>query len=127
MSDSNKQNTIQDDNFFALLRFCVVCEEVINKAVLAYILNIINNTDLFTVRIDKLLPFLYQNCVRYDLFPQIDISSQEVLKNSTTQAIVTELVRQAQLREVIDAFQTAGISLILLKGIAFAGELYTQD
>lgn len=75
----------------------------------------------------QLLPILYRNLKTSGLFDKLDIDIQHLIKNSAMVLIAREAASQRWLQQTIESFKGSNIPIILLKGAAFSGYLYSEE
>jgi len=128
MSSGPSQLADKRRNYLELLRFCRDLENDANtdqdtgSVVLA-----LNSLQDGPGAARSLFPLLYQNAGTTGLWDQLEQDAQQFLKTTAMVLVAREAASQRWLKKAIESFQKADIPIILLKGAAFSGYLYTEE
>lgn len=90
-------------------------------------LETINSLHHENVNARPLLPLIYRGAVKTGLFEKLNTKTQLILKHSALNIVAAEMSNQHWLKVIIDLFEANDMSIILLKGAAFANNLYPPD
>jgi len=120
-----------DEHYFELLRLARITvrdengedSAVAQKTAIA----LFNKLPLFNKAHKRILPLLNHKAHTLAIFDELSVKTQQLLTAATQQGIVTELARTMQLNHIIEKLAEHNIPLILLKGAAFAGVLYSPQ
>ena len=93
---------------------------------LTEIIELINDIELYKDIHKRIIPLIKKKADKLDLFSLLSNETQQVLLAENNQAIVTEMIKQAQLIQIIKLFNAHNVSMILLKGMAFSSTLYSK-
>lgn len=88
------------------------------------VINLLPTSDL---PVRPLLPLIYRNAVKTGCFARLAPETQAFLKQNSMLLVGQELANQQWLKTTIASFGKNGIPIILLKGAAFANNLYSAD
>lgn len=121
-----------DQVYFDLLRLARITEHNENdqnnkEANKKAAITALNQLPLYTQTHKRLIPLLNAKAHKLNVYEQLTLQSQKILTTITQQGIVTELAKKQQLNNIIEKLAEHNIPLILLKGAAFAGVLYSPQ
>ena len=125
-------STKKRDDYFRLLNFAKITESLQEdqrpKAGTNEVLGTLNS---FSESVDPalrpILPLIYRSTSQSGLRDQLHPKIQNLLRNITLRLIAEEMANQQWLIKHLELFQKANIPVILLKGLAFAGNLYPEN
>jgi len=121
-----------DQVYFDLLRLARITEHYENdqnnkEAYKKAAITALNQLPLYAKTHKRLIPLLNAKAHKLNIYDQLLPQSQQLLTTYTQQGIVTELAKKQQLNNIIEKLSEHNIPLILLKGAAFAGVLYSPQ
>lgn len=90
-------------------------------------INTLNQVSTFQSIHKRILPLLNNKAHTLQIFTKLSAHTQQILTSATQQGIVTELARNKQLNDIISTLAQHNIPIIILKGAAFAGTLYSKN
>lgn len=114
-------------DYFELLRFSRVTGLETTSRDMSSTLAVLNSLPTTNLPVRPLIPLLYRNALQTKIFEDICEESQVFLKQSSMILVGKELANQQWLKTTIESFDKHDISIILLKGAAFANVLYPPD
>jgi len=118
----------QDDAYYELLRLARVSKKPLNQIIdESVVISLFNQLPLYAKVHKRIIPLLNKKAQKLNVFNKLSKECQTLLTTITQQGIVTELARKQQLAKIITVLSEYNIPLILLKGAAFAGTLYSTE
>jgi hypothetical protein len=87
----------------------------------------LNNLPFYAKVHQRIIPLLNVKARKIGIFELLSEHTQALLVQSTQQGIITELAKAKQLKQILEVLTAEKIPVILLKGVAFNGLLYTSD
>jgi hypothetical protein len=75
----------------------------------------------------RLIPLLHAKARKLAIFVQLNEQTKQLLIKGTQQSVIIELAKAKQLKQILALLTAQDIPVILLKGVAFNGVLYTSD
>lgn len=90
-------------------------------------ITVLNQLPQFEKAHKRIIPLLNAKALKLEVFNALSPQCQQILTKHTQQGIVTELAKKQQLTHIIEKLAEHNIPLILLKGAAFAGVLYSPQ
>lgn len=112
----------------ALLRWtCLPINDAKKREVREEAISILNQLPFYSKIHWRLIPLLNEKANSTGLFQEIDAEVQIILKKESQKGIIRELAHKKQLNDIVHVFTKYGIDVILLKGTAFSGDIYTKD
>lgn len=113
--------------YFDLLNLAKVSDKRdFSQIQLNAVVNTLNQLESYQRVHKRLIPLLNDKAYKLKIFEKLEPNIQQLLSNKAKQGIVTELAKEQQLSLIITAFAEHNIPIILLKGAAFSGVLYTR-
>jgi hypothetical protein len=122
-----------NNTYFQLLRLARISDCSENYSVKHQLserntaISALNALPLFKQEHQRIIPLLNDKAHKLAVFNALSAESQKILTTITQQGIVTELARKMQLNKIIGLLSAYNIPLVLLKGAAFAGVLYSPQ
>ncbi len=89
--------------------------------------NALLNISSYTPAVQRLIPLVYGNTKKFDLFDQLPNQIKCYLHDTTLKLVAYECIKYDWLTKIITLFNNNDIPLILLKGSAFNGNLYPNE
>ena len=118
----------QDESYFELLRLATVTDSrIYNDTLRNYAITVFNQLPNYLASQKRLMALLLHKAKTLNVFEKLTTEVQQLLTLKTQQAVITELGKKDQLNRVLKQFSSNNIAVILLKGSAFSGVLYTNE
>jgi len=118
-----------DDSYLQLLRFARISgwsEDDYQQKDKNNLLQILKSLPESTENIDPILPLLYENTLKTGFYELLPSETQALLKDNTFSLLATDMAHKRWLVTTLEEFATKDIPIILIKGSAFANNLYTE-
>lgn len=97
-----------------------------NKKTVTRVLN--SNKCYFSPKVNTILPLIYRNIIgQSGIGSQLRPNVLKKLKDNTLQMIAVDMINRQWLINTLELFRKKNIPVILLKGVAFAGNLYPEN
>ena len=118
----------QDEAYFELLRLAAVTDQrIYSKNMLQQAISVLNQLPNYLSSQKRIIALLLSKAKKLNIFSQLTPEVQQLLTLKGKQAVITELAKTNQLNSIIQHFATQNIPMILLKGSAFSGVLYSKE
>lgn len=119
-------------NTFLFLNFAKITERLnedyfLRKDTRAVIEALNSFSESIAPALRPILPLIYRNTDLSGLRDQLHPKVQKLLRDHTLRLITEEMANRQWLIKHLEIFQQANIPVILLKGLAFAGNLYPEN
>jgi hypothetical protein len=127
----------RDQDYLELLRLARVSEVNVNNVNtpigiqvkpennLTVVKELLNQLPVLENEHTRIMPLLNAKAKKLNVYDDLTVKAKNTLSLATQQGIVTELGKQAQLNKIITVLSAHTVPLILLKGAAFNGVLYS--
>jgi len=116
--------------FYELLRLARVStpeSEINSPADKQAAIEVLNQLPEYVSVHKRIIPLLNAKAHKLEIFEHLLPITQKTLSTYTQQGTVTEIAKKQQLNKIVDKLAAHNVPLILLKGAAFAGVLYSAD
>jgi Uncharacterised nucleotidyltransferase len=114
-------------DYIELLRFSRATPYELEPRNISRTTTALNSLPVAELPVRPLIPLLYRNSLRAKLFAKLNAGTQALLKQQTLILVGMELANQQWLKKAIQSFEKNGIAIVLLKGAAFANNLYSAE
>jgi hypothetical protein len=82
---------------------------------------------LLNKSLDRLHALIYKHAIARNQLHWFTAETQRILKTNTTKLIVDNAAKTQFIKQLVPLFESSNISIILLKGMAFNGNIYSDD
>ena len=91
-----------------------------------FVIDTFNQIPNYLIKHKRIMPLLNAKAKKLKFFNLLTQETQQVLKTEVQQGIIKELAAERQLTLIIDVLSNENIPIILLKGAAFSGTIYSK-
>lgn len=114
--------------YFELLQLATISDgSTVSDEAKSAAIDTLNHVNTFKSIHKRILPLLNEKAHSLNVFTKLSAETQHILTSATQQGVITELARKKQLKDIVVTLAQHNIPIIVLKGAAFAGTLYSSD
>jgi hypothetical protein len=122
------KSKVNDKRYCELLKLaCVTDNHIYNNIELREAVATLSKVTEYSQVHKRIMPLLWAKSKSLNIFKDLPNETQSLLSKCTQISIVTELAKKQQLIEILDALSVQKIPIIMLKGGAFNGHLYSKN
>jgi hypothetical protein len=117
-----------DPIYCGLLKLACVSDQTdYNTTAIEQAIKTLNNLPDYVRVHNRIIPLLNAKARTLGIFEKLDEQTRQLLILCTQQGIISELAKAKQLKQILAVLTAQDIPVILLKGVAFNGVLYSSD